>query len=471
MPTPAPPPPIPPSRFPALPLRIPPQNLEAEQMVLGSALISRTAADILLDSLDAADFYLESHRSIFRAIHSLVGRDAALDMFTVADVLRQSGLLEKAGGASYINNLAAGVATASHAAYYAKLVRDAAAHRELIEIGGNMTASAFDKVPIPDILDAAQQRLFSLECSAFGPPHLATAGDLAIDFNNRLAAAQESGSYSPGVSTGYQSIDQHIYGLRPGYFYVIAGRPGAGKTAACGNFARNALRQLVPVGVFSMEMQKHQFWNRLLAMEAEVNSGLLERLAIPENLLDAVLSANQRAAEWPLYVEDQSDLTIRSLRARARQMVRRQKVETIYVDYLQLVVPERGQKADVQHYTGVAQGLQAMAKELGCAVVALSQLSRSLENRESRRPRLSDLRESGGIEQAADAVLALYSENYYLKQSGLPLKWPWVTEFSILKHRHGDSGGIVKLEFVPKYTLFREPADALPDPQEALPYA
>ena len=459
--------PPPPKALPALPDRLPPQSLDAEQATLGAALISKNAAETLLEILVAEDFYWEAHRSVYRAIQQLHSQDVPADSLTVPDELQRVGRLKPIGEQAYINLLVDSVPTAAHIEYYARTVREKSHYRELIDVGGDLVAKSYEQIDLDDILESTQRRLYALECGSQGTPTIDTAASLAIGFNDRLGAANQ-GKYVPGVSTGYRSLDRYIIAFRAGYHYVVGGRPGAGKTAALGNFARNALRQGTPVGVFSMEMGADQLWNRLLAIEAGVNSMFLERLDIPPHYLETVRSANSRAADWPLYVEDATDLTIRSVRARARQMRRKHQVEVILVDYIQLVCSERGREEDVQHFTAVAKGLQSMAKELGCAVVSLSQLSRGVEGRAGNRPRLADLRESGAIEAAADAVILLYSDNYYLKLAGQPLKKPWLTEFIIAKHRHGPTG-IVKLEYTPHYTAFSEPSEPQPDLQEELP--
>jgi replicative DNA helicase len=429
---------------------LPPQALDAEMAILGAALISRTAADSLLALLSGADFYLAAHRQIFEAIAYLVGRAVVPEPLTVEQELRERGQLAGIGGAAYLFALQDAVPTAAHAEYYARIVADKSTRRKLIDVAAGMTAEAYNgERSVAEVVGAAEAALFAAHTGK-GRQSFRGAGELAADARPVLSGEQAP---EKGVPTGYDALDHLLAGWRKSRLYLLAARPGVGKTAAAVNFALRAAKRGVGIGIFSLEMEQGDLWNRCLSVTAQVDGSKFDRGDLDhEERIQASL-ANADLAGLPLWILDDRELTLAQVRSHARRLVRQHRVGLLILDYLQLVIPPPGREADVRHYTAVAEGLKSMSRELGVPVLALSQLSRNVERREVKKPTLADLRESGGLEQAGDTIILLYRDNYYRRLDGERLEGPDETLFTIAKNRQGKTG-VVSLSYRPQFLEF-----------------
>jgi replicative DNA helicase len=432
---------------------LPPQSLEAEQACLGSALISTTAAEYVAAELGEPDvWYLHAHRTIQAAIRDLIADGMAVDLLTLPAALEARDALDRCGGMAYITLLTETVPSAAHVEYYGKIVLETATRRRLLDAAQRIEQVAYDtETPVADCLDAAEAACFAAGRNE-QRGHWRTAQEIAFAAHDWLHAGEDE---QRGIPTGYWSLDQILGSWRPGRLYVLAGRPGAGKTAAACGIALAGAMATYPVGIFSMEMQEQDLWSRLLAITARVDGMRVERGDYDDEERERLVRANGYLGDLPLSIIDDRELTLVGVRGHARRLHRQHGVKLFVLDYIQLVQPVGNREMDHRHFTAVAEGLRSIARELGVAVLALSQLSRASERRENKRPLLSELRESGGIEQAADAALLLYRENYHLRQQGEEIEGPDLTEFNVAKHRQGRCG-IAKLWYHGEYLTFSE---------------
>ena len=438
-------------------LRVPPNSVEAEQSVLGGLLLDNLAWDRAADLLNEADFYRHEHRLIFAAVGALIGASKPADVITVFEHLQTLGKAQDCGGLAYLNALAQSVPSAANLRRYAEIVRERAVLRRLIAASDEIATSAFNTQgrAVVQILDEAEGLIFKIgeEGSRTrqgfqGIDKLVTA---LIDRVNELA---ENGAEEvTGVRTGFYELDRMTAGLQKGDLIVLAARPSMGKTAFALNIAEHvAVAEGLPVLVFSMEMGAAQLALRMVGSLGRIDQQHLRTGALRNEEWERLAEAVDRLGRVQLYIDETPALNAAELRARARRMARQfgGTLGLIVVDYLQLMSGSSGSKENPATEIGeISRGLKALAKELQCPVIALSQLNRSVESRNDKRPMMSDLRESGAIEQDADIIMFIYRDEYYNKES----KEPGVAEIIIGKQRNGPVGTL-KLTFLKPLTRF-----------------
>jgi len=418
--------------------RLPPQNLTAEQSVLGSMLLDKNAAVRVIETLNPESFYRDAHRYIFESIVTLFDRGEPIDLVTVTEELRKSGKIDAAGGSVYIADLLNSVPTAANADYYSKIVEEKAILRRLIEAGTRVVSKAFSNPEnVDQILDDAEKSIFeiALKRSREGFHRIDSVIKKVLDKIDSICGKQQS---ITGTPTGFPDLDQMTAGFQNSDLIIIAARPSVGKTAFALNIAQNAaIKHKVPIAIFSLEMSKDQLAQRMLCSEAEVDAQRLKTASLSDTGWKKLTKALGRLSEAPIYIDDTASMTATEIRAKARRLKIERGLGLVIVDYLQLM---RGRSTEnrVQEISEISRSLKTLARELDVPVVALSQLSRAVEQRPDRIPRLSDLRESGEIEQTADLVMFIHREDYYNPQSDRGN----VAEIIIAKQRNGPVGTI-----------------------------
>lgn len=438
--------------------RVPPQNLEAEQSVLGAVLLDNDAINQTLEILTADDFYRETHREIFRAMVGLVDRSQPVDAITLTDALRTNGVLDAVGGPAYIAELAAIVPTAANVAFYARIVRERAVLRSLASTATEIASGAYDAPPdVDQYLDDSEHRIFEISerriRQSFHSMNEVTRASIAL-----LERLYERKEMVTGVPTGFTDLDRLTAGFQPNELIIIAARPSMGKTALALNLATYAATQAdPPVGVafFSLEMSKEQLALRMLCSEARVDSAKARAGFLGERDFPKLAQAASRLSEAPIFIDDNSDTSPLVLKAKCRRLMRERtsRLGLIIVDYLQLMRSARPGESREKEIAEISRSLKALAKELRVPVIALSQLNRQVETRPDRRPLLADLRESGAIEQDADVIAFIYRDEMYHRDS----KEPGVAEVIIAKQRNGPTG-TAKLTYLSQYTRFENHA-------------
>lgn len=417
--------------------RMPPQSPDAEMSVLGAVLIHADAVARAVEVLIPDDFYQDAHRIIYEAAVALFNRAQPVDVVSVGEELRQKNLLDRVGGLPYLMELASSVPTAAHVDHYARLVRDSATLRRMIDTATRVVTESYKGEQSPrDLLDWAQQELFQL--SQPGQRDVVKLHDVLIETFNRLEQLYENKGKLVGVPTGFPDLDRITAGLQRSDLVIVAARPSMGKTMFCLNLARHvAVHEKVPVAVFSLEMSREQLAMRLLSAESELPAHRLRTGELDGEMWGQLSRALGHLSEAPIFIDDTPGLSALELRAKARQLKVQHKIGLVIVDYMQLMQGRRAENRQ-QEISDISRSLKAMARELDVPVMALSQLSRAVESRTDKRPMLSDLRESGAIEQDADIVAFLYREDYYSKDA----ENPDVTELIVAKQRNGPTGTI-----------------------------
>jgi replicative DNA helicase len=431
--------------------RIPPQNLEAEQSVLGAMLIDREGILAAAEHLRPADFYRDAHQKIFRAMLALTDRGEPVDLITLVEELRQRNQLEATGGLTYLTTLANMVPTAANVGYYARIVRDKAVLRSLISASARIAARAFDAAgDADDILDEAEQTIFEVSRRT-NQQGFARIKDVLKDTFDRIDRLWTNKGGVTGISTGFRDLDEITCGLQNSDLIIIAARPSMGKTTLALNIAQHiAVNDRQPVAVFSLEMSKEQLVQRLLCAQAEIDAQRLRRGFLSDDDYPKLTRAAGPLSEAPLFIDDTAAISVMEMRAKARRLKAEHGLAAVFVDYLQLMRGNEKSENRQQEISAISRSLKALAKELNVPVVALSQLSRAVEQRDKKRPVLSDLLESGGIEANADLVAFIYREGYYKRE----IENRFETEIIIAKQRNGPVG-TVSLYFQENYNRFR----------------
>ncbi len=440
--------------------RVPPQNIEAEQSILSAILIENNTLPEVLEILSEKDFYREAHRKIFAAMVDLFEQNEPADLITVRNILKEGGRLESVGGASYLAELVDTVPMATNAAYYAKIIREKATLRRLIERATSITVRCFeDRGDVEDILDFAERSIFDIAEDKIKPAfHF--LGDILTKTYKAVEDAYENKILVTGVPTGYRGLDEKTSGLQPGDLVVIAGRPSMGKTALALNIAHNASAQTgIPVGIFSLEMSKEQLSLRMLSAEARIDSSRMRGGFLSESDLARINRAAGSLYDLPIYIDDSPAISGLEIRAKARRMKMEKGLGLIIVDYLQLMRGRASAERRELEISEISRSLKALAKELTIPVVALSQLNRKVEERSNKRPLLSDLRESGAIEQDADVIVFIYRDEVYNKDEDNPNRG--TAEVIVAKQRNGPTG-MMKLTFLEYCTRFEDLASDNP---------
>jgi len=439
-------------------LRVPPHSTEAEQSVLGGLLLDNLAWDKCADLLTYSDFYRHEHRLIFAAIAKLIGATKPADVITVYEGLQSLGQAQDCGGIAYLNALAQSVPSASNVRRYAEIVRERAVLRKLIAASDEIATTAFNPQgqPVSQILDEAESRIFRIgEEGSRGGAGFQKMDKLVQSLIDRVQELEQNGAEDvTGIRTGFYDLDRMTAGLQKGDLIVLAARPSMGKTAFALNIAEHvAVQEGLPVAVFSMEMGASQLALRVVGSLGRIDQQHLRTGRLRDDEWERLPEAASKLAEAPMFIDETPGLNPAELRARARRLARQYggTLGLIVIDYLQLMSGS-SHSSDENRATvlgEISRGMKALAKELQCPVIALSQLNRSVETRPDKRPMMSDLRESGAIEQDADVIMFIYRDDYYNKDS----KEPGVAEIILAKQRNGPVG-TVKMTFLRPLTRF-----------------
>ncbi len=436
-------------------LRIPPHSLEAEASVLGGLLLDNSAWDRVGDMLTDGDFYRYEHRQVFAAISSLINTSRPADVITVYEQLQSLGKADEVGGVAYLNSLAQYVPSATNIRRYAEIVRERSILRKLVSASDEISTSAFSPQgrPVAQILDEAEQKIFSIgEEGSRMKQGFQSMDTLVVELLDRVEEMSQNPNDITGVPTGFYDFDRMTSGMQPGDLIVLAARPSMGKTALAINIAEHvALNEGLPVAVFSMEMGASQLAIRIVGSIGRIDQGRLRTGKLTPDEWPRLTESIEKLRNVSLHIDETPGLTPSELRANARRLARQcGKLGLIVVDYLQLMSGSSSDGDNRATEIGeISRGLKMLAKELQCPVIALSQLNRSVEQRTDKRPMMSDLRESGAIEQDADVIMFIYRDDYYNKES----KEPGVAEVIIGKQRNGPTG-TVKLAFLKPITKF-----------------
>ena len=437
-------------------LRIPPHSIEAESSVLGGLLLDNGAWDRVADLLGESDFYRYEHRLVFDAISGLVNGNRPADVITVFEHLRSLGKAEEVGGLSYLNSLAQYVPSAGNIRRYAEIVRERSILRKLVSASDEIATNAFNPQgrPVASIVDEAEQKIFNIgEQGSRMKRGFQAMDTLVVDLLDRVQEMADNPNDVTGVPTGFYDLDRLTAGFQAGDLIVLAARPSMGKTALAINIAENvALHEGLPVAVFSMEMGAAQLAVRIVGSIGRIDQGHLRTGKLTDEEWPRLTEAIEKLRTISLHIDESAGLTSSELRANARRLARQcGQLGLIVVDYLQLMSGSAsGDENRATELGEISRGLKMLAKELKCPVIALSQLNRSVETRPDKRPMMSDLRESGAIEQDADIIMFIYRDEYYTKDA---CKEPGIAEVIIAKQRNGPTG-VVKLAFLKPITKF-----------------
>lgn len=414
--------------------KLPPQNIEAEQSLLGSLLIDKDAIVRISELLHPANFYrTEQHGPIYEAVQALFERREPIDLVTVTEELKRKGFYDKIGGSAYLTTLVNVVPTSAHIEHYAKIIREHAVRRSLIAQATRLIEKAYDESEaVEQLLETAEAGIFALTQQHISRDFIPIKDALTESFD-RLDELQKSSGKLRGVPTGFRDLDNKLAGMQDSNLLILASRPGQGKTSMSLNIAQHvAVNAGLPVGIFSLEMSQEELVDRLLVGQADIDAWKLKTGRLDEKDFDRLSLAMGELAEAPLFIDDTPGITIAEMRTKARRLQIEQGLKLLIVDYLQLI---RGRNLEnrVQEVSEISQNLKNLARELKIPVLAISQLSRAVEQRGSKRPQLADLRESGALEQDSDVVMFLYREDP---------EHPEQVTLDISKHRNGPTGEI-----------------------------
>ncbi len=434
------------------PTGVPPHNVEAEESVLGAVMLSAEAAAVALETLRPEDFYRPAHQSVFEAILSLFDGNQAIDAITVSDWLRRNDNLERVGGIAFLNHLMDAVPATSNVGYYVEIVDETASRRRLMKAGSTVGQLAMQSErPVDEVLDAAEAAVFAVADRRVGEG-LSRLGPLLQETLEKIEEIGTQGGDITGVPTGFNGIDKKLAGLHPANLVVVAARPSMGKSALALNIAQNVAETDRPVAFFTLEMSREEVVQRLLASMASVDSNKLRTGQLGPEMWQKLARESSKLYKMPFFVDDSSDLTVTAIRAKCRRLKRKSDLGLVVVDYLQLMQgPSRSDNRQ-QEIAEISRSLKNLARELHVPVIAVSQLNRQLEQRENKRPRLGDLRESGAIEQDADVVMFVYRNEYYDPDD---VSTKGTAELNIAKHRAGATG-LVHLSFRAEFTRFAD---------------
>lgn len=433
--------------------RVPPQSLESERALLGALLLKPDAIHDVSDLIQADSFYAEKHRLIFTAMRELTDKGDPIDLLSLSQRLQDQGLLERAGGRAYLAELAASAPAPGNYGHYADLVSRKSLMRSLIDASYDITEAAYDEArETMEVLDEAEKKIYDIGNKSVA--HKFTAiGDKVHEAWDRIEALSKKEAGIRGVPSGFPALDSLLSGFHPSDLVILAARPSMGKTSLALDIARNAaVRHNVPVGIFSLEMSSEQLIDRMLAAESFVNAWKLRTGQIRDaDDFSKIRDALETLSKAPIYIDDKPGNNILAMRAVARRLKRERGIGLIVVDYLQLMAPTSTKASDslVQQVTEISRSLKSLARELSVPVIALSQLSRAVEQR-GGRPRLSDLRDSGSIEQDADVVMFIHRDDKMNTDSDRPN----IAEILIEKHRNGPTG-MIELYFDDKRSTFQ----------------
>ncbi len=430
--------------------KVPPQNIEAEMAVLGSMLIEEEAIAAAIEVLDGDFFYKDSHKNIFNAILELFNSNKAVDLLTLIEVLKKRGILDEIGGAAYITTLTSSVPTAANVAYYANIVKEKAILRNLITIATQIVSESFEQTQDARVLlDKAEQMIFDIAGQKVETA-IKPVKELVKDALETIDNLYKRKENITGIATGFHEFDIMTAGMQNADLIVIAGRPSMGKSALVSCIAEHVgIVEKIPLAMFSLEMSKEHLVQRMLCSHARVDAHKVRTGFLAQSDWPRITAAAGRLSEAPIFIDDSPAISCLEIRAKARRLKAQHNIGLIILDYLQMVRGHKGAENRQQEISEISRSLKALAKELSIPVIAVSQLSRSPEKREDRRPQLADLRESGAIEQDADLVALLFREEFYAPTEENKGK----TELIIAKQRNGPVGSMW-LTFIKEYTRF-----------------
>ena len=437
--------------------RLPPQSIEAEQAVLGALLIDPNAITRVVESLRPDSFYKQSHKFIYTTIVKLFNNNDPIDIVTVSEHLRTIDKLELVGGRAYIIDLALSVITSANLEYYSKIITEKSVLRELIKAGSEIASLGYEDEHVEKAVDSAEQIVFAIS-QRKNTTNLTAIGELVLDGYNLIEKRYNSRDELTGVSSGFYDLDNLTAGFQPSDLIIVAARPSMGKTAFCLNIAQEVgIKNKKPVAVFSLEMSKEQLVQRMLCSEAEIDSNRLRTGHMHTDDWAKLSKAMGEMGDCPIFIDDSPGATVTDIRAKCRRLCMEQKeLGLIIIDYLQLMEGSGPKKFDrVQEISQISRGLKNLARELKTPIIALSQLSRAVEARQNKKPMLSDLRESGSIEQDADIVMFIYREDYYDPEN---LDKKGKADIIIAKQRNGPVGS-VELLFHGSIVKFKNPVN------------
>ncbi len=433
-------------------VKIPPQNIDAEQSVLGALLVDKDSFFKVAEKISTDDFYREDHREIFDASLSLFEKRAPVDLVTLTDELRKRKKLDAAGGVNYLTSLANNTLSAAHIEKHAEIVREKAVLRRLITAATQIIEESYDeKKDIPAILDKSEQVLFSVS-QRFVSDQFTPIRSILVESFDRINELHENKGQLRGVPTGFKELDNLLAGFQKSDLIILAARPSMGKTSLALNIADHAAcEQKIGVAIFSLEMSKEQIIDRFLAMRGAVDSWKLRTGNLEDDDFGKLNYAMGVLSEAPIYIDDTPFMNVMELRAKSRRLQMEHGLGLIIIDYLQLMsgVNSKGADNRVQEVSEISRSLKALGRELNVPVLALSQLSRAVEHRDNKKPLLADLRESGSIEQDADVVMFIYRDDYYDKET----ENKNIAEVLVRKHRNGPTGEC-QLFFKQEYMKF-----------------
>lgn len=437
-----------------------PQNIEAEEAVLGAILVNPSTITKVVEFLNPESFYKPAHRYVYEAMVQLFNQNERIDIVSVSDVLNYNSKLELVGGRAFINDLSFKTITSANIEYYAKNVQEKSVKRALINAGSEIVTFGYDLNPIDESLDSAEKLIFDI-ASKKATKDLSHVKDLVLQSYEKIEYRYNHRDELTGVPTGFYELDNMTSGLQKSDLIILAARPSMGKTAFALNIAQNvAIRGKVPVAIFSLEMSKEQLVQRMLCSESEVDTQRLRTGHMQSKDWEKLANAMNEFAEAPIYIDDTAGCSLTDIRAKCRRLAMEEKnLGLVVIDYLQLMEGSAKEER-IQQISAISRGLKTLARELDVPIIALSQLSRAVEQRKDRRPMLSDLRESGAIEQDADIVMFIYRDDYYNREEGEDAPKPTgkegKSEIIIAKQRNGPVGSF-DLLFQGNITKFKNP--------------
>ncbi|GMQ57650.1 replicative DNA helicase [Vallitalea sediminicola] len=429
---------------------LPPYSLEAEQSVIGSMILDREAIATGTESLMPEDFYQPDLQVIFEAIIDLYNKNKAIDLVTLENKLKDEGVLDQIGGINYLSKLAMAVPTSAHIKNYAQIVKEKSVLRRLIKTSREIIDESYDgKNKLEDILNGAEERIFNIMQDR-RTEEFSSIKDLVVPTLNKIETIHKNQGKVTGIPTGFLDLDYKTAGLQPSDFVLIAARPSMGKTAIALNMAQHAaIKENASTAIFSLEMSKEQLVNRLLCSEAMVDAQKVRTGELEDEDWAKIASGSSVLSNAPIYIDDTPGITVSEMKAKCRKLKLEKGLDLILIDYLQLMSGNGRTESRQQEISEISRSLKALAREMEAPVVALSQLSRACESRADHRPMLSDLRESGAIEQDADVVMFLYRDEYYNPETEAKNQG----ELIIAKQRNGPTGTI-HLVWMGQYTKF-----------------
>ncbi len=447
------------------PLKVPPQDLELEQSVLGALLIDKNAMLRVADMLRSDDFYSPAHEKIYSAMLDLYEKRQPIDVLSVTTKLKEHDAVKDVGGSSYLAELTNKVPTASNVDHYAKIVKEKRILRDLIETSGEISEQAFSAgKDVEELLDVIEQKILAISQRSLPKNFTAVKDELQTAYE-RIEKLHQGKGMLRGVPTGFSDLDNILSGLQNSDLVILGARPSLGKTTLALDFARFAAQKSgLPVGIFSLEMSREQVIDRLIASESQVALWKLRTGRISDDLeFEMIQNAMDRLSKVHIFIDDTPSPNILEMRSMARRLQIEHGLGLLVVDYLQLIRPRTNSDNVVQQVTEISRGLKGLARELNIPVLALSQLSRAVDQRDEKRPRLSDLRESGSIEQDADVVLFIYRKDR--DRVDVTIEEQNMAQIIVAKHRNGPLG-TVDLRFDPERVSFRAVEKRITDPAD-----